>query len=147
GTGCSGRNSMQSRTQDFFGGLPIAGSRSRARESREIPVAARDGVRTASRKTPGRRKTHSTLGGEHRGEVCGWHTNLPLALLYCDGRSAGEKDSCEREVGLGIQRRILVLAGKEARIGGGSDHRCIVGRKRATGEKHIEASALTFVLE
>jgi hypothetical protein len=47
----------------------------------------------------------------------------------------------EPEIGLGVQRPVLVFAGEKGCVGGGGDHRRIVGRKRAAWETNIEAPA------
>ena len=43
----------------------------------------------------------------------------------------------EREVGFGVERRVLVKASQKPRIAGGGDHGGVVGGKRAAGERTL----------
>jgi len=65
-----------------------------------------------------------------------------VAVVLATPTSPTEGNLGEPKIGLGVQRPVLVLAGKKGCMGSGGDHRRIVGRKRAAWEINLEAPAL-----
>src|SRR5580658_11010954 len=54
---------------------------------------------------------------------------------------------CERQIRLGVESGVLVLAGYEARVACGGDHGGVVGGEGAAGKKYAEVVASGFGFE
>src|SRR5271155_3382149 len=53
----------------------------------------------------------------------------------------------EGQIGLGVEARVLVLAGEETRVSRGGDHCRVIRRERAAREINFDAAALSFGFE